>query len=259
MKLIKYIFIVPCLLLMMAGCKKDNYDAPNAAIHGSLIDGDTGGKLELSATGANSNVRMIVNDRAKYPTSGTFDLVVKSDGSYTNSLIFAESYKVVPLFQSGPWQYTAGDSTKVTIGPGENPEVNFKVYPFFRITAPTITDSTLTFTVTKANATPATNSLTTGNNLIILINNYDIVNESISSNRTGSYYQNQFQFTVTNAILGAPYTPTVGTDATTGKPYSYKFSLTHLPKGSYYFRVGVLGSGSNGKYNYSPIVKATVN
>lgn len=258
MKLKTYILTACCIAMLFAGCKKDNYDSPNGAIHGALIDGDTGGKLELSMTGSNSNVRMIVDDKAKYPSPGNFDLAVRGDGTFANHLVFAEHYKVVPLLQSGPWQYLAGDSARVTIAAGQDPEVNFKVYPFFRITAPTVTDSTLTFTVTKATATPSTNNLSTSNNLIVLINNYNIVNESVSSNKTGSYYQNQFQFTVTNAILGTPYTPTAGTDATTGKPYSFKFGLTHLPKGTYYFRIGVLGSGSNGKYNYSPVVQATI-
>lgn len=257
MKFLKNILILHCLVLLFTSCKKDNYDAPNAGIHGALIDGETGGKLELSMAGSNSNIRMIVNDPAKYPSKGTFDLAINGDGTYVNSQIFAESYRIIPLVQSGPWLYT-GDTTKVTIASGENPEVNFKVYPFFKVSAPVVTDSTVTFTITKGSLTPANNTLSNSNNLLIMINNYNIVNESVSSNKTGSYYQNQFQFTVTNAVLGTPYTPTAGTDATTGKAYSFNFSKTHLPKGTYYFRVAVLGSGSNGKYNYSPVVQATI-
>jgi hypothetical protein len=258
MKTLKLYTITLGILAALAGCKKDNYDAPNAAIHGALVDGDTGGKLELSMAGSNSNIRMIVNNSAKYASPGNFDLNIKGDGTYENNTIFAESYKVFPLAQSGPWQYTGGDSTRVTIRAGENPEVDFKVYPFFRITTPVIADSTVTFTVSKASVTPSTNNLSTSNNLIILINNYNVVNESVCSNRAGTYYQNQFQFTVTNAILGTAYTPTIGTDATSGKAYSFKFGLTHLPKGTYYMRIGVVGSGSNGKYNYSPVTQVTI-
>src|ERR1700754_309182 len=129
MKTIPYIYIAVCLLLLLTGCKKVNYEAPNASIHGALTDGDTNGPLELSQAGSNSNVRMIVNDPIKYPAAGTFDLGLRADGSFSNSQIFAESYKVVPLFQSGPWQYLGGDSTRVTIVPGQDAEVNFKVYP----------------------------------------------------------------------------------------------------------------------------------
>ncbi|WP_345952903.1 DUF3823 domain-containing protein [Mucilaginibacter sp. PAMB04168] len=258
MKNLKYLFILSCMMFVFASCKKDNYDAPDASIHGALTDGDTGGPLELSQAGSNSNVRMIVNNPAKYPTPGNFDLAVKGDGTFSNSTVFPESYKVVPLAQSGPWQYLGGDSTRVTLASGQDVRVDFKVYPFFRITAPSVADSTVTFTVTKATATPASNGLTTANNLLLLINNSVIVNESVSSNRVGSYYQNQFQFTVTNAILGNPYTPAAGTDASTGKTFSFNFSKTHLPKGEYYLRVAVLGSGSNGKYNYSPVVKFTI-
>lgn len=258
MKIIKFILIVPCILLIFTGCKKDNYASPDSSIHGALTDGEIGGTLELSQAGSNSTVRMTVNDPARYPSPGNFDLVVKTDGTFSNSLIFAENYKVYPLALSGPWQYLAGDTARVTIGSGQDVAANFKVIPYFRITAPTVTDSTVTFTVTKATATPTTNNLTNNNNCLILINNYNIVNESVSSNTTGKYYQNQFQFKVDNSILGAPFTPTAGTDATTGKPYSFKFALTHLPKGTYYFRIAILGSGSGGKYNYSPVVQATI-
>jgi len=245
MKTIKSILLISCILLVFAGCKKDNYATPGAGIHGALIDGETGGTLELSEAGNNSTVRMLVNDPAKYPAPTPFDLAVKADGTYANSLIFAEIYKVFPLAQSGPWQYLANDSVKVVVANGQNPQVNFKVVPFFRITA-SVSDTTVNFTVTKSTTTTVANNLTANNNLLIMINNYNIVDESVCSNTAGQYYQNQFQYTISNAALGVPQTQTI------------PFAATHLAKGVYYIRVAVIGNGSNGKYNYSPVMKTTV-
>lgn len=242
MRTIKLIFIIPCILLVFSACQKDNYAAPNATIFGALTDGEIGGPLQLSQAGSGGNVRMIVNDPAKYPAPSTFDLQLKADGTYSNSLVFAENYKVFPLAQSGPWQYLPGDSVKINLPDKGNVELNFKVVPFFRIAA-SVTDSTFTYTITKATTTTVTNNLSS---VLLLINNYPIVNESVSSNKVGSYYLNQVSIGVTPAILGVQQRTV------------FPFGLTHLPKGDYYFRVAALGSGSNGKYNYSPVIKATV-
>ncbi len=257
MKTIKLIFLIACGLLVFAGCKKDNYATPGAGIHGALTDAQTGGTLQLSENGLNSTVRMIVDDPAKYPAPSNFDLVVGQNGSYSNSLIFAETYKVFPVAQSGPWQYLANDSVKVVIGNGQNPVVNFKVAPYYYISTPAVVDSTVTFTVTQSTVATVSNHLTNGNNLLIMINNYNLVNETICSNGPGNVYQNKFQFTVTDAILGTPYTPTAGT-TTGGTPYSFSFANMHLAHGTYYLRVAIFGNGSAGKFNYSPIVKITL-
>lgn len=249
MKTIQSILLLSYALLLFAGCAKDNYAAPDAGINGTLTDAQTGGSLQLSETGLNSSVRMIVNDPAKYPSPSPLpDLVVKSDGTYSNSRIFAENYKVFPLAQSGPWQYM-GDSTRVSIGNGQNnPTVNFKVAPYFYISTPTVSvaDSSVTFTITKSTVATITNNLSATNNLLILINNYNIVDESICSNQKGKYYQNQWQTTVTNANLNTPFKT------------NYSFSAMHMAHGTYYLRVAVFGSGSSGKYNYSPVVQITL-
>jgi hypothetical protein len=257
MKTIKSILILSWALLVFAGCGKDNYAAQDAGIHGALIDAQIGGSLQLSEAGNNSTVRMLVFDPAKYPAPSPFDLSIKADGTYSNSLIFAETYKVFPLAQSGPWQYL-GDSTTVVIGHKQNPEVNFKVAPYFYISTPAVVDSTVSFTITKSTIATITNNLSATNNLLILINNYSIVDENVCSNQAGKYYQNQWRYTVTNANLGVPFTARLANPAGGFFNYSFNFSAMHMPHGTYYLRVAVVGSGSSGKYNYSPVVKITL-
>lgn len=288
MRTIKLIFIIPCVLFVFSACQKDNYSGPDAGIFGALTDGQIGGPLQLSAAGANSAIRMIVNDPAKYPSPGQSDLSTFADGTYKNTRIFAENYKMLPLLQSGPWQYISvanpvlhpnGDTVAVNIAAGKQTEVNFKVNPFFYISTPVVADSVVTFTITKSTTTTVSNNLTTDNNVLILINNYPIVYEGISSNVYGKYYQNQFQYTyrTDQAVGAAKYyaygtsiTPSFGvaghstaqvaTNPKTGGAWnaSFPWTLTHLPKGTYYLRIAVVGGGSGGKYNYSPVVQFTV-
>jgi hypothetical protein len=259
MKQTTFILIFTGILLFLGACKKDNYAPPNGSIHGALVDGETGDSLELSGTGNNSTVRMIVDDPAKYPAPSNFDLAVKQNGTYSNSHIFAETYKVIPVAQSGPWQYLSGDTSTVTVGHGQDAKIDFKVVPFFRISKPMVADSTVTFTITKSSTTSIANDLSGNGNLLILINNSPSVNESICSNQAGQYYQNQFRFTVTNDILGQPFTPHA-VDPSTGDPlpYTFNFSAMHLPHGAYYLRVAAIGNGSSGKYNYSITVEVNL-
>ncbi|MBE7169579.1 MAG: DUF3823 domain-containing protein [Williamsia sp.] len=257
MKTIQSIILLGSMLLIFAGCEKDNYDMPKGGIAGALVDAQNGGTLQLSETGANSTVRMLVNDPAKYPAPANYDLVVKQDGTFSNSSVFSESYKVFPVAQSGPWQYVAKDSVNVTVADNQTANVTFKVAPFYYISTPAVADSTVTFTITQSTMATVSNHLTNTNNLLILINNFERVDESICSNTAGKYYQNQFQFTITDAVLNTPYTPRGGT-AASGNPYSFSFANMHMPHGTYYLRVAVFGNGSAGKFNYSPIVKITL-
>jgi hypothetical protein len=253
MKTIKSIILVCCALLIFAGCGKDNYPAPNGTIHGALTDAENGGPLQLSEAGSNSSVRMLVNDPAKYPAPQPQDLAVKQDGTYSNSLTFAENYYVFPFNSSGPWQYISNDSVRVSIAAHQDVEVNFKVAPFFYISTPTVTLSSGTvynvnFTVTKSTVTTVNNDLDNGNanNLLILVSSDPIVNESVASNTNGSHFQNQWQYTVGADIYGVPYNAT------------FDFSAMNEPHGTYYVRVAVVGNNSNGHFNYSPIVKVTL-
>jgi hypothetical protein len=271
MRTIKLIYIIPCLLFVFSACQKDNYAGPNAGIYGALTDAQIGGTLQLAQAGSEGNIRMVVNDPAKYPAPQNEDITLFADGSYKNTRIFAETYKMFPLYQSGPWDYpatktnqlTQGDTLNVNIPAGQQTQVNFKVFPFYYITAPTVSDSTVTFTVTASTGSKAGNTLSGSNNCIILVNNYPIVNTSVSSNTAGKHYQNQFQFSVTNSILGAPFTPLYVIPATSTTPaitttYSVPWRLTNLPKGSYYFRIGIQGNKANSQWNYSPVVQATI-
>ena len=264
MRTIKLIFVIPCILLAMAGCKVDNYAQPDATLQGALTDGEKGGALQLSEAGGGGTIRLIVNDPAKYPTPSNIDLPsIKADGTYLNTKLFAENYKALLVAQTGPWKYLAADTARITLSSGQVTTQNWKVSPYYYISTPTITEDAggnliFTFTVTKSTTAgvPAVD-LTDNNNLQIYVNNYPIVDGGTANKGVGSYYQNQFAFTVKDAIVGAPYTP-LWLVNNVAQTYSIPWANTHLNPGSYYFRVAILGHNSNGKQNWSPTVQFTV-
>jgi hypothetical protein len=267
MRTIKLIFIIPCILFIFSGCGKDKYEEPNATVSGALIDGETNGALQLKQDGSTS-VRMIVNNPAKYPAPGTYDITTKADGKFFTSRAFAEKYKIFPLAANGPYVYlkagtTAGstvpnDSVNITLTANGKSEVNFKVNPYLYVEASGV-DSTITFKVTRSafNALYNLSNPNTNDDVLILINTYPIVNEGVSSNSSdANTYRNQFKYTYKTSTVA----PAAGS-LVYGQAYTQTipFWRTRYAHGKdYYFRVAVLGEKSNGFFNYSPVFKVTV-
>ncbi|GAB3895029.1 DUF3823 domain-containing protein [Larkinella knui] len=243
MKPIKLVFFLPVLFVAaISGCKNwDNFVAPDAGIYGKVTDAENGQPLELRQPGGGT-VRFIQWDKAKYPNPGTTDIELKANGEFSASQFFAGTYKALP--RDGAFLYQPGDSATVDLGNGDRKELNFKVTPFYRIAA-SVTDSTFTYTITK----PAANTTTKISQIIFMINDYAKVDESISSNTSG-YFINLWRQDIAGSVTDASL---VGTPRT----FTFKWADTHLPKGEYYFRVGVRTTGV-AKYNYSPVVKARV-
>ena len=243
MRISKLLYILPCLLaVVVSGCSDwDNFAQPNSEVFGKITDAENGQPLELRQPGGGT-VRFIQWDRAKYPNPGTTDIELKANGEYSASQFFGGTYKAFP--RDGAFLYQPADSVTVDLNAGGKSELNFKVTPFYRIAA-SVTDSTFTYTITK----PAANTSTKISQIIFMVNDYAIVNESVSSNATGYFinlWRHDIASSVTDAsILGAPRT------------FTFKWAETHLPKGQYYFRVGVRTTNV-AKYNYSPVIKATV-
>lgn len=239
MRTSKLLYIIPCMLLLAAGCKKyDNFAAPDSGVFGTVTDKETGLPLETKQPGG-GQIRFLQID-PRYPSPGPIDIELKADGQFSASQFFASPYKVFP--RDGAFQFF-GDTAMIDLKNGSKSKVDFQVDPFYRIAA-SVTDSTFTYTITK----PASNTFKM-TEIIFMVNNYEIVNENVSANTSG-YYINLWKQSIPgttddNTILGVQRTFTI------------KWAETHLPKGEYFFRVGAR-TGSVARYNYSPVVKATV-
>ncbi|RYY36399.1 MAG: DUF3823 domain-containing protein [Sphingobacteriaceae bacterium] len=242
MKTTKYIYILAVAMLAFTACKKyDNYDEPDAGVHGKIIDAETGNTIETKQPGGGS-VRFL-QWNPKYPSPQPLDVSIKADGNYSVKRFFADKYKAFPL--NGPFMYS-GDSVEVSLTHNGDAELNFEVVPYYRIEA-SVVDSTFTYTINRSAFN--TSKLV---EIRFMINNYPIVNEDVSSNfDESSYYLNSWRVftegTPDNELLGMSRT------------FTFNFSRTRWPKGDYYFRVAARAANSpNSTYNYSPVIKATV-
>lgn len=242
MNISKIIFSLFLSAAAFSGCKNwDNFVQPQSGVFGKLVDAENGQPLELRQPGGGT-VRFIQWDEAKYPNPGNTDVELRANGEFSATQFFAGTYRAFP--RDGAFLYQPADSATIQLTDGNKTELNFNVTPFYRITA-SVSDSMFTYTISK----PAANSITKISQIIFMINDYAIVNESVSSNASGYYVnlwrQNIPSATTDSSIVGVPQT------------YTFKWADTHLPKGKYYFRVGVRTTAV-AKYNYSPVVEATV-
>lgn len=163
-KVFKSIALLVPVVAMLASCsmfKLDNYDGPNAQITGKLMDVVTGEVVSLEAATASSfdwstwstvttvKYGSIVvtelgyipptwkGDPADYPVKLTEqDWLVRFDGQYTNTMVFAGTYKYST--KKLPCYEPDADKNTFVLKEGKN-VMNLGVLPFCRIKDPKIT------------------------------------------------------------------------------------------------------------------------
>ncbi len=93
MKIKTYLIIAATALISFASCMGiDNFDAPDAKVSGKLIDVTTGQPMLLDH--GTTHIRIWEKSYSLNPTPQ--DLVVKEDGTYNNSKLFAGTYDMLP-------------------------------------------------------------------------------------------------------------------------------------------------------------------
>lgn len=136
----KVLLAAASILFLLTSCKLDNYDGPNAKIHGRILDEKTG---ELVGTDIQNGSQLMVYEQG-YAASETHangqTWVIKNTGEYRNDLVFAAQYEVI--FQNGNFY---GFNQMIDIKKGDN-EIDFKVTPYLRVKDCSITKSGSTVT-----------------------------------------------------------------------------------------------------------------
>lgn len=120
----KNIFYLLLIIMSVASCSIDNYDAPNARLSGKVVDNVTNEMVENG--GANSGtIIQIFEGNSKQP------ILSKSfpDGHFENAALFPGEYK---LFAAGAFKIV-GDTARISIT--SNTEVEIKVLPNVRLKA----------------------------------------------------------------------------------------------------------------------------
>ena len=136
----KVLLAAASILFLLTSCKLDNYDGPNAKVHGKILDEKTG---ELVGTDIQNGSQLMVYEQgyaASESHSNGQTWVIKNTGEYRNDLVFAARYEVV--FQNGNFY---GFTDFMDVKKGDN-EIDWKVTPYLRVKDCSITKSGNTVT-----------------------------------------------------------------------------------------------------------------
>ncbi|GAA4310441.1 DUF3823 domain-containing protein [Compostibacter hankyongensis] len=216
------------VLAAFASCTKntDNYNPPDAGIHGAVVDAITGDSLQSEQP---NGFRIRLIDEG-YQDATPIDFWGMADGSFENSKVFSGTYKVVPIEGA----FFPADTQEVAIK--GMVEVQFKVTPFLTITASAAAEEGQIVTKYRISRDSVGDKITVCKSLVSThptISN-SIFDKAVTHDLTG---------TDDNEILATEFTDT----------------LPGLEGGkTYYVRIAAATNNALNKYNYSRIIKITL-
>ena len=219
------------LLIMITGilfssCEIDNYEAPNGAIYGTLIDNITKETLQSEQPGG-FNIKLFEKGgRMNSPIifSG------KPDGTFENALIFQNEYKVIPTEGA----FFPVDTAVVNVGEGT--EINFIVTPFLA--------------VTNVSVQAGSGKITSSYNIERSQMGDKIIARKTLVSKVPTTNNVVFDFKSETDLSGIADTDILAAQ--------YTDEITNLDPGQYYVRVAVLTDNALNKFNYSKVFPITV-
>lgn len=232
----KILLLVICCLFALISCEIDNYDGPNASIHGSILDEQTG---ELIGTDLNNGSSIKVREHGfANPTDQTW--VIMNTGEYRNNLVFSATYDV--RFENG--NFYPFEIKDFVVKPGDN-VYDFKVIPYIRIKNPSITRN--------GDIVTATFSLEAGKPEVK-------VKEVQLFAFSDMWVGNSVKYTLSGGTDKATFNPI--TEINSAFVYSLTIDLKENSgvfkySKNYYFRIGALAEVSGVgtvRHNYAPLV-----
>jgi hypothetical protein len=126
MKNLRISFIFISSIGLCASCELnelDNYEAPDAGLYGQIIDDETGEPVQQDIVRGSV---IQITEHGYDPVSPQY-LVIKNDGTYANSRLFANTYTVQPVRGN----FKVMDAQEVQIN-GQT-KLDFRVTPYIRI------------------------------------------------------------------------------------------------------------------------------
>lgn len=237
MKKNTYILTLLLLVLSLASCSIDNYDAPDAQVEGSLIDEKTG---ELVGQDIQECGLTVVEQGFENPENQGWR--IKNTGEYENNMIFAATYNM--RYENGNCFPFSEDN--VVLKRGGNTK-DFKVTPFIRILNPSVTR--------QGDKIVAKFSVEGGKPGVKL-------SELQLFAFSDMWVGHSIRFNLTSGTDHQSFSPSVDIDSS--KQYTLeidlgkdKSSFKYTGK-NYYFRIGALADVSGVgtvRFNYGPLVQ----
>ena len=230
MKNIKILLVLICGAFCFNSCELDNYPGPDASLSGAIIDKETG--LPVEGDIISGTQIEIIEDGFENPTIQ--HLVVKVDGTYRNDMLFAGTYKILPLRRGNFVPLT--DTLTLDIN-GETIQ-NFEVQPYIRLK-----DVNISIEGTKITATFKIEQ--TVGNKVSEIGLFGHQSPSVGE---------PLQFGKKTKRLRKVVDPTeeyeLVLDVRTDKDFE--------AGKQYHFRVGAIIDADEAEYNYAPAVRLTI-
>ena len=219
----KYFFFVITILLAGAGCEIDNYEGPQYALSGRIVDSETNELIESGGLNAGTVVKLYENNSTQPLIYQTFP-----DGTFTNSKVFAGTYSYVA---EGPFRMAEAGQPNIVIN--KNSQLDISVIPNVR----------LDMSVTGSDATSATVDV----DFEKLAADQKLVNLAV----VWSKYPNPNNFTFSGGAIATENVESL--NLTSGVK---TFTITNLqPKTKYYIRASGRTSNPGNFYNYSAQVE----
>lgn len=223
-KLFLYLSVALCMLVMSTSCSKlDNYGAPNAQLSGSIKDSETG---ELIQSDIINGTTIKIVEHGYNPVTPQY-LIVKNDGTYSNTMLFANTYTIQPEQRN----FMQLDSQVVKLGVNTN--LDFLVTPYIRVKDVSIEQQgnviIATFKLQQLTADPV-------GTIGLYANTQPIVGQPARTVATEK---------VLNRSVGQDEVFRIGINAARNSAFL-------ATGGKYYFRVGAVSSFPGAKFNYAP-------
>lgn len=231
MKSIRTLSIAIISLFLLNSCdlsELDNYDGPNATIHGGIYDQETGELIQQDLI-KGMQIEYIEHG---YDNPQTQYMVVRNDGTFRNNLMFSGEYTIQPVRGN----FVPIDSKEIQV---EGDKVqNFEVQPYIRVKNVVIEKQD-----NKVVATFNLDQTVTNNVSKIGLFAHEEVNVGEPLNLVSTKTNIN---AVTNDV--SQYRLEVNLEAT----------RKLKPGKDYYFRVGALIDAPEAKYNYAPAVRISL-
>ncbi len=232
MRKFKNICLLACALVVFSSCELDNYDAPNVSLHGSFLDETTGELVEQDIVGG---TKIIFVERG-FSNPEEQNMVVKTDGTYRNDLMFAGEYDL--YFNES--NFVLPDTLRRKELKQRENKLDFIVQPYIRITKKKIER--------------------VGNKIVATFSIKPTVDKKVRQIGLFAHVDyvvgDRFKLVESkqdvNGIVAneTAYKLEIDLDSNNGSKLK--------PNKEYYFRVGALIDENGARYNYAPAVKITI-
>ena len=238
----KIFLAISCCLFALASCEIDNYEGPDASIHGYILDEKTGDPVGTDIE--NGSEITVVEQGWANPQDQKWKIM--NTGEYRNEMVFAATYDV--RFEN--CNFYPATFNDFVVKKGSN-SYNFEVTPYIRVLNPSITLNgntvTATFSLEGGKGTEKLKEI----QLFVFTDKW--VGNNVKAPLEGNGYKQTFDPSV-DINSATVYTLTIDL---TEEAETFKYSR------NYYFRIGALADVSGVgtiRYNYAePLTVIEIN